>query len=95
MYVFEWTVVILFFSGLFVYVSKYKHFLLMLLSLEMAVLSLYMCMFMYFSFFMGEYFMCMIFLSMSVCEGVLGLSLLVAVIYSHGGDMVMSFDSLW
>nr|ARH54737.1 NADH dehydrogenase subunit 4L [Trigonopterus sp. 2 AH-2016] len=87
--------VTLFFSSLFIYVSKYKHFLLMLLSLESVVLSLYMLMMVYFSFFMYEYFACMFFLSMSVCEGVLGLSLLVLVIRSHGCDMIMSFDSLW
>nr|YP_009937433.1 NADH dehydrogenase subunit 4L [Trigonopterus kotamobagensis]QNT26943.1 NADH dehydrogenase subunit 4L [Trigonopterus kotamobagensis] len=95
MYVYEYMVIILFFSSLFVYVSKYKHFLLMLLSLEMVVLSLYMGMFMYISFYSYEYFTCMVFLVMGVSEGVLGLSLLVMIMYSHGSDMVLSFDALW
>nr|QNT26956.1 NADH dehydrogenase subunit 4L [Trigonopterus daun] len=95
MYLHVYFLIVLFFSSLFVYVSKYKHFLLMLLSLELVVLSLYMMLMMYLSFFLYEYFMCMFFLSMSVCEGVLGLSLLVQVIRSHGSDMVLSFDSLW
>nr|YP_009937355.1 NADH dehydrogenase subunit 4L [Trigonopterus selaruensis]QNT26826.1 NADH dehydrogenase subunit 4L [Trigonopterus selaruensis] len=85
----------LFFSGLFVYISKYKHFLLMLLGLEMAVLSLYALMLVYFSFFIYEYFLCMFFLTVSVCESVLGLSLLVLVVRSHGSDMITAFDSLW
>nr|QNT26852.1 NADH dehydrogenase subunit 4L [Trigonopterus tounensis] len=94
-YVCLYFMIIFFFSSMFVYVSKFKHFLLMLLSLELVVLSLYMMMMMYFSYFLYEYFMCMFFLSMSVCEGVLGLSLLVLIIRSHGSDMILIFDSLW
>nr|ARH54815.1 NADH dehydrogenase subunit 4L [Trigonopterus sp. 5 AH-2016] len=85
----------LFMSGLFIYIVKYKHFLVMLLSLELVVLSLYMLTLMYLSFFLYEYFLCMIFLCMSVCESVLGLSLLVMIIRSHGSDMVLIYDSLW
>nr|YP_009937368.1 NADH dehydrogenase subunit 4L [Trigonopterus tanimbarensis]QNT26839.1 NADH dehydrogenase subunit 4L [Trigonopterus tanimbarensis] len=95
MFIYVCPLVTLFLSALFVYVSKYKHFLFMLLSLEMGVLSLYMLMLTFFSYFVFEYFLGMVFLSMSVCEGVLGLSLLVFVIRSHGSDMLMIFDSLW
>nr|YP_009441938.1 NADH dehydrogenase subunit 4L [Pityophthorus pubescens]AOY40159.1 NADH dehydrogenase subunit 4L [Pityophthorus pubescens] len=84
-----------FFSGLFIFVSKYKHFLIMLLSLEFLVLSLYMMFFIYFSQGISDYFVSMFYLSMSVCEGALGLSLLVLMIRTHGGDMIMLFDSLW
>nr|YP_009937381.1 NADH dehydrogenase subunit 4L [Trigonopterus jasminae]QNT26865.1 NADH dehydrogenase subunit 4L [Trigonopterus jasminae] len=95
MFMYMCVLVTMFFSGLFVYVCKYKHFLIMLLSLEFIVLSLYMILMLYFSLYLYEYFMGMVFLSMSVCEGVLGLSLLVSVIRSHGSDMILSFDSLW
>nr|AML26110.1 NADH dehydrogenase subunit 4L [Curculionidae sp. BMNH 1274272] len=84
-----------FMASLYIYVSKYKHFLLMLLSLESVVLALYMMLFIYFSQFFYEYFLSMIFLTISVCEGALGLSLLVLLIRTHGSDMVMMFDNLW
>nr|YP_009937394.1 NADH dehydrogenase subunit 4L [Trigonopterus triradiatus]QNT26891.1 NADH dehydrogenase subunit 4L [Trigonopterus triradiatus] len=84
-----------FMSGLYIYLSKYKHFLVMLLSLEVVVLSLYGSMLMYFSMYVYEYFMLMFFLTLSVCESVLGLSMLVLIVRSHGSDVVMMFDSLW
>nr|ARH54763.1 NADH dehydrogenase subunit 4L [Trigonopterus sp. 4 AH-2016] len=87
--------IFMFMSGLFVYVSKYKHFLLMLLSLEFAVLSLFILILISLSFVSYENFLCMFFLSMSVCESVLGLSLLVLVVRNHGSDMIMMFDNLW
>nr|YP_009441925.1 NADH dehydrogenase subunit 4L [Dryocoetes autographus]AOY40133.1 NADH dehydrogenase subunit 4L [Dryocoetes autographus] len=86
---------ILFFSGMVVYVLKYKHFLLMLLSLEVMVLSIYMMMFFYFFQFQSEEFINMIYLAMSVCEGALGLTLLVVLIRTHGMDMILMFDNLW
>nr|AYW52113.1 NADH dehydrogenase subunit 4L [Cryptorhynchinae sp. 7 ACP-2013] len=85
----------LFLSSLLVYVLKYKHFLLMLLSLESVVLSLFVFLFVNMSLFGDELMMVMFFLTMSVCEGALGLSLLVMVIRTHGNDMIMMFDNLW
>nr|YP_009353590.1 NADH dehydrogenase subunit 4L [Curculio davidi]AQX92154.1 NADH dehydrogenase subunit 4L [Curculio davidi] len=90
-----YSLVLLFYSSLFIYVSKYKHFLLMLLSLESIVLSLYMLIFIYFVQFIYEYFLLMLFLTMSVCESALGLSLLVLIVRIHGSDMILMFDNLW
>nr|AXS66097.1 NADH dehydrogenase subunit 4L [Megacyllene sp. KM-2017] len=87
--------VILFFSGLFVFSSKRKHLLLMLLSLEFVVVSLYLGIFAYLSHMNYEYFFAMIFLTFSVCEGALGLSMLVSMIRSCGNDYILSFSSLW
>nr|AML26200.1 NADH dehydrogenase subunit 4L [Scolytinae sp. BMNH 1274292] len=84
-----------FLSGLFVFIFKYKHFLVMLLSLEIMVLSLYILLFIYLSFSYSDYFVSMFYLSLSVCEGALGLSLLVLMIRTHGSDMIMLFDNLW
>nr|AOY39509.1 NADH dehydrogenase subunit 4L [Scolytinae sp. BMNH 1039990] len=84
-----------FMSGLFIFTLKFKHFLVMLLSLEFMVLSLYMLLIIYFFQGVSSYFVSMFYLSMSVCEGALGLSLLVVVIRTHGGDMIMLFDNLW
>nr|ARH54308.1 NADH dehydrogenase subunit 4L [Curculionidae sp. 4 AH-2016] len=86
---------VLFFSGMLIYVLKYKHFLLMLLSLELTILSLYMLLMMYLSFYIYEYFVSMFFLTMSVCEGALGLSLLVLIVRTHGSDAILMFDNLW
>nr|AEP27447.1 NADH dehydrogenase subunit 4L [Deporaus betulae] len=86
---------IMFFSGLLVFSSKRKHLLLMLLSLEFVVISLYLNMFMFLNSFNYEYFFSMIFLSMSVCEGALGLSVLVLMIRTYGNDYILTFTSLW
>nr|ARH54882.1 NADH dehydrogenase subunit 4L [Brachypterolus vestitus] len=85
----------MFISGLVVFASNRKHLLLMLLSLEFIVLSLYMNMFYYLSSMYNEYFFCMIFLTMSVCESVLGLSVLVSMIRTFGNDYILTFSSLW
>nr|AYN50419.1 NADH dehydrogenase subunit 4L [Nanophyes sp. CG271] len=83
------------FSGFIVFASKRKHLLLMLLSLEMMVVSLYFNMFLLFSMLTFEYFFSMIFLTMSVCEGALSLSLLVLMIRTYGNDYLTSFSLLW
>nr|QWB85803.1 NADH dehydrogenase subunit 4L [Arhopalus rusticus] len=85
----------MFISGLIVFSSKRKHLLLMLLSLEFIILSLYSLIFIYLFNMNYEYFFSMIFLTMSVCEGVLGLSILVLMIRSHGNDYILTFSSLW
>nr|AXS65667.1 NADH dehydrogenase subunit 4L [Cucujoidea sp. 41 KM-2017] len=88
-------VVWVFISGLIVYSSNRKHLLLMLLSLEMVLLSLFMNLTLYFSYMNYEMFFLMIFLSMSVCEGALGLSVLVSMIRTYGNDYILTFSSLW
>nr|AOY39626.1 NADH dehydrogenase subunit 4L [Scolytinae sp. BMNH 1039896] len=82
-------------SGLFIFIVKYNHFLLMLLSLEVVVLGIYTLMFLYFYQGISDYFISMFYLSLSVCEGALGLSLLVLAIRVYGNDMIMLFDNLW
>nr|UXW88413.1 NADH dehydrogenase subunit 4L [Afissula kambaitana] len=84
-----------FFMGLVSFSLKRKHFLLMLLSMEFIVLVLFMILFIYFLNFNYEFYFSMIFLSFSVCESVLGLSLLVSMIRSHGGDYFNTFNLLW
>nr|APX40716.1 NADH dehydrogenase subunit 4L [Cryptocephalus bipunctatus] len=72
-----------------------KHFLMMLLSLEFLVLSLYLGLFVYLSSFYYEFFFMTIYLTMSVCEGSLGLAMLVMMIRNHGNDYILSMSSLW
>nr|QWM97255.1 NADH dehydrogenase subunit 4L [Aulaconotus atronotatus] len=82
-------------AGMIVFAAKRKHLLTMLLSLEFIVVSIYFNMFIYFSQMSYEYFFSMIFLTMSVCEGALGLSVLVSMIRNHGNDYILTFSSLW
>nr|ALO76564.1 NADH deshydrogenase subunit 4L [Urodontus sp. URO01] len=83
------------FSGFILYSLKRKHFLLMLLSLEFISLSLYLGLFYYLSMYFMEYFFLMMYLTMIVCEGALGLSILVLMVRVHGNDYVLSFSMLW
>nr|YP_010411413.1 NADH dehydrogenase subunit 4L [Agrilus sichuanus]URN73059.1 NADH dehydrogenase subunit 4L [Agrilus sichuanus] len=81
--------------GLLVFCSKRKHLLLTLLSLEFIVLSLYLMSSFSLSVLSYEFFFLMIFLTFSVCEGALGLSILVSLIRTHGNDYFQSFNILW
>nr|QVM79240.1 NADH dehydrogenase subunit 4L [Grammoptera ruficornis] len=95
MVIYFYLTIFMFFSGLLVFTLKRKHLLLMLLSLEFIVLSLYLSIFIYLSMLNYEFFFSMIFLTMSVCEGALGLSILVLMIRTHGNDYILTFSSLW
>nr|AND96195.1 NADH deshydrogenase subunit 4L [Onthophagus ochreatus] len=87
--------VVMYFSGLISFTMKRKHLLLMLLSLEMIILSLFFNLFIYLSYYYYEFFFSMVFLTMSVCEGALGLSILVSLIRTHGNDYFNTFNILW
>nr|YP_010134343.1 NADH dehydrogenase subunit 4L [Megabeleses magnoliae]QWM93833.1 NADH dehydrogenase subunit 4L [Megabeleses magnoliae] len=69
------------------------HLLMILLSLEFIVLIIYFSLVIFLNFFMMELFFSMMFLVFSVCEGVLGLSILVMMVRMHGNDyfQVLSF----
>nr|QDI93345.1 NADH dehydrogenase subunit 4L [Quercophylus gonoporospinus] len=86
----DFFMLIMFLTGIFVFCSMRKHLLVTLLSLEYLVL----CIYMYFMFFIMNYFgdmyLILIFLTFSVCEGVLGLSSLVSLIRCHGNDYINS-----
>nr|AZL35864.1 NADH dehydrogenase subunit 4L [Cosmoscarta mandarina] len=69
-----------------------KHILSCLLSLEFMILSLFMIFFFYLMNFNYEFYLVLIFLTFSVCEGVLGLAVLVSLIRSHGNDYLNSFS---
>nr|YP_009694071.1 NADH dehydrogenase subunit 4L [Indonemoura nohirae]QEI04339.1 NADH dehydrogenase subunit 4L [Indonemoura nohirae] len=92
---FYWGVpIFMFLSGGWVFSSKRKHLLLTLLSLEFIVLSLFMILFLYLNMINYELFFAMVFLTFSVCEGALGLSILVSMIRTHGNDYFQSFGVL-
>nr|WNH42447.1 NADH dehydrogenase subunit 4L [Neoperla transvaalensis] len=85
---------VMFMCGCWVFASKRKHLLLTLLSLEFIVLSLFMFLFIFLNFMYGELFFSMVFLTFSVCEGALGLSILVSMIRTHGNDYFQTFSVL-
>nr|YP_010615446.1 NADH dehydrogenase subunit 4L [Dodona egeon]WAT94116.1 NADH dehydrogenase subunit 4L [Dodona egeon] len=83
---------IMFVIGNMIFVSKRKHLLIVLMSLEFIVLSIYFMLMLYLSMIDYNMYMLMIFLVLSVCEGALGLSILVSLIRTHGNDYFQSFN---
>nr|YP_009051012.1 NADH dehydrogenase subunit 4L [Allantus luctifer]AIG61940.1 NADH dehydrogenase subunit 4L [Allantus luctifer] len=81
----------LFFLSFLSFCLNRNHLLMILLSLEFIVLMIYFMLIMYLSLFEMELFFSMMFLVFSVCEGVLGLSILILMVRMHGND---SFQTL-
>nr|ADE18660.1 NADH dehydrogenase subunit 4L [Bombyx mandarina]ADE18712.1 NADH dehydrogenase subunit 4L [Bombyx mandarina] len=84
----------MFFLGNLIFVSKNKHLFVVLLSLEFIVLSIFFFFFFLLIFIDYDMYMLMVFLVFSVCEGSLGLSILVSMIRSYGNDYFQSFSML-
>nr|WKU84037.1 NADH dehydrogenase subunit 4L [Ocyptamus dimidiatus] len=80
--------------GILIFISNRKHLLSMLLSLEYIVLSLFYMLFIYLNMMNFENYFIIVFLTFSVCEGVLGLSILVSMIRMYGNDYFQSFNIL-
>nr|YP_010564314.1 NADH dehydrogenase subunit 4L [Idaea salutaria]UYX62337.1 NADH dehydrogenase subunit 4L [Idaea salutaria] len=87
-------IIIMFFIGNMIFVSKHKHLLIVLLSLEFMVLSVFFFLMFYLLMINYNMYMLMVFLVFSVCEGALGLSILVSMIRTHGNDYFQSFNLL-
>nr|AII02256.1 NADH dehydrogenase subunit 4L [Endrosis sarcitrella] len=87
-------IMIMFIIGNMIFVSKHKHLLIVLLSLEFIVLSIFFLLLLMLSFVEYDMYMLMVFLVFSVCEGALGLSILVSMIRTHGNDYFQSFNLL-
>nr|YP_010502858.1 NADH dehydrogenase subunit 4L [Parasphendale agrionina]UXD78622.1 NADH dehydrogenase subunit 4L [Parasphendale agrionina] len=85
---------LMFICGLWVFSSKRKHLLMTLLSLEFIILVLFMILYNYIIMMSGELYITMFFLSFAVCEGALGLSILVSMIRTYGNDYFNSFGLL-
>nr|QKN22822.1 NADH dehydrogenase subunit 4l [Linshcosteus costalis] len=82
------------FSGLIVFCSLRKHLLLTLLSLEFLVLSLYFLFFYFLSLFDFSYYFILVYLTFAVCEGAMGLGVLVGMIRCHGNDNISGLSIL-
>nr|UPX88385.1 NADH dehydrogenase subunit 4L [Phytobia cambii] len=84
----------LYIIGIITFISNRKHLLSMLLTLEYIVISLFFMLFIYLMYMNYELYFSMMFLTFSVCEGALGLSILVSLIRTHGNDYFQSFNLL-
>nr|YP_010835907.1 NADH dehydrogenase subunit 4L [Apphia rufipenna]WGC89426.1 NADH dehydrogenase subunit 4L [Apphia rufipenna] len=71
-----------------------KHVLLVLISLEFIVLILLLTSVVFCMKFNYSFYIYVLFMTLFVCEGVLGLSLLVNMIRCHGNDYLNSMF-LW
>nr|AKE36797.1 NADH dehydrogenase subunit 4L [Rubiconia intermedia] len=79
-------------SGVVVFCSTRKHLLLSLLSLEYMVLCVFIFMFIVMMNYGYELYFSMYFLVFTVCEGALGLSILVNLVRSQGNDYLSSMS---
>nr|YP_010994966.1 NADH dehydrogenase subunit 4L [Cletus schmidti]WOZ13974.1 NADH dehydrogenase subunit 4L [Cletus schmidti] len=87
-------IIFMFISGVLVFSFTHKHLLLALFSLEYLVLVLFLSLFMFLMNFGFELYFISIFLVFTVCEGALGLGVLVNMIRSHGNDLLSSLSIL-
>nr|QIH95773.1 NADH dehydrogenase subunit 4L [Pseudolycoriella sp. XQM-2020] len=81
-------------TGGLVFISNRKHLLITLLSLEYLVLGMFLMMVYYLNMNFMEMYFLMVYLVFGVCEGALGLSILVSMIRTHGNNYFQSFNSL-
>nr|YP_010352993.1 NADH dehydrogenase subunit 4L [Prionopetalum kraepelini]UOF70476.1 NADH dehydrogenase subunit 4L [Prionopetalum kraepelini] len=83
---------VLIISGFITFVLMHKHTLNMLLSLEFIMLSLVVGLSMLLNNLESESYFILYFLTFAACEGALGLSIIVAMIRSHGSDFFWTFN---
>nr|QZZ18278.1 NADH dehydrogenase subunit 4L [Elbelus tripunctatus] len=87
-------ILFLFSFSLLSFVLIRKHILSCLISIEMIVLSLLMMVLFYCLMFDYSLYLYLFMMTFYVCEGVLGLSVLVHMIRCHGNDYINSLF-LW
>nr|YP_010614344.1 NADH dehydrogenase subunit 4L [Dalbulus maidis]WAS32278.1 NADH dehydrogenase subunit 4L [Dalbulus maidis] len=91
----------MFYSFMFIYLFSMvslmlarNHIFLCLLSLEFIIVSLIAILFYFLMFYSNGFYLLVVFMVFFVCEGVLGLSILVSMIRCFGNDYMNSM-SLW
>nr|YP_011002224.1 NADH dehydrogenase subunit 4L [Picromerus viridipunctatus]WPO01485.1 NADH dehydrogenase subunit 4L [Picromerus viridipunctatus] len=90
----EYILLLNLFSGIIVFCSTRKHLLLSLLSLEYMVLSVFFSLFLVMYNYGYELYFTLLFLVFTVCEGALGLSILVSLVRNQGNDYLSSMSIL-
>nr|AWN56334.1 NADH dehydrogenase subunit 4L [Pheidole flavens] len=81
----------IFLVSLMLLIFLYKYMLIMLLLLELLVLMLSLIMFLVLGMSMLDFYM-IYYLVFSVCESVLGLSLMVMIVRYYGSEMYYMFN---
>nr|QOY24543.1 NADH dehydrogenase subunit 4L [Anabolia furcata] len=77
----------------FMFSFNRKHLLIILLSLELIVLNLFFYVYIYLLLnLMNSIYFLVMFMVLTVCEGVLGVSILVYMIRVHGKDYVSVYS---
>nr|YP_009654780.1 NADH dehydrogenase subunit 4L [Molipteryx lunata]YP_010995005.1 NADH dehydrogenase subunit 4L [Molipteryx fuliginosa]QCI09335.1 NADH dehydrogenase subunit 4L [Molipteryx lunata]WOZ14013.1 NADH dehydrogenase subunit 4L [Molipteryx fuliginosa] len=84
----------MFFVGVVGFSFTRKHLLMTLFSLEYLILVLFLLLFFYLLSIGFEMYIILVFLTFTVCEGALGLGVLVNMIRSHGNDLLSSLSIL-
>nr|YP_009739573.1 NADH dehydrogenase subunit 4L [Orthaga olivacea]QIC20469.1 NADH dehydrogenase subunit 4L [Orthaga olivacea] len=87
-------ILVMYIIGNLIFVSKRKHLLIVLLSLEFIVLSIFFFFLIYLNYIENNMYLLMLFLTFSAWEGALGLSILVSMIRTHGNDYFQSSNLL-
>lgn len=80
--------------GVIAFISHRKHLLRALLRLEFIILGIFWLMRIHTNRVAKETYLTLFFLTLVVCEGALGLSLLVSIVRTHGNDCFNTFNSL-
>uniref|UniRef100_A0AAU6MWV1 NADH-ubiquinone oxidoreductase chain 4L n=1 Tax=Xenogryllus maniema TaxID=3120009 RepID=A0AAU6MWV1_9ORTH len=83
--------VFMYLSGMWVFCSKRKHLLMVLLSLEYMVIFTFSLLINWLGLYEYGMYFSMIYLVFSVCEGALGLGILVSMVRCYGNDFFQSF----
>jgi len=87
-------IIFMFIVGNLIFVSKHKHLLIVLLSLEFIVLRVFFLFLIYLLIINYDLYILIVFLVFSVCEGALGLSILISIIRTHGNDFFQRLNLL-
>nr|AAS00877.1 NADH dehydrogenase subunit 4L [Hutchinsoniella macracantha] len=88
------TPLIMFWMSLFMFSSQRKHLLSTLITLEMMGLSLFWLMNLWLTNNNSEMYFSLLFLTFLVCEGTLGLTILISILRTHGNNNFQSFNIL-
>lgn len=86
--------IVIIFCGLRSFIRYHKHLLNSLLRLEFMILGIFWLLSLQISTVGSEIYFGLFFLTLVVCEGALGLSLLVLIVRSHGNDYFKRFSVL-
>nr|ADA69764.1 NADH dehydrogenase subunit 4L [Eurydice pulchra] len=88
------TSLLMFASGLSAFVSNRSHILTSLIALELMALALFSALNLGAALSPSESYLALLYLALAVCEGALGLGILVAFSTAKGSDSILLASSL-